>query len=223
MVAKLTARDQLHQTTTLTWPDRYPGIFAACRAYLGDAAELRILSFGCSTGDEVLTLRRYFPSATITGAEINRRSLRACRRRVVDARIRFIHSDRATIERYAPFDAIFCMAVLQRTPRAVEASGITNLSAIYPFERFERQLLDFDGWLEPNGLLVVHHAQYRVTDTSMAPRYRRLVSAGEEPDGGPLFDRRGDRVPDDPRAPRYGSIFVKQLSGSERVLARSAT
>jgi chemotaxis methyl-accepting protein methylase len=71
-------REHLHQTTALTAMDRYPRIFSACRDFFGDRQDLKILSFGCSTGEEVLTLRRYFPSAFITGAEINRRSLASC-------------------------------------------------------------------------------------------------------------------------------------------------
>lgn len=90
LVARLRNSRDLYQTNAVTWPDRYPGIFAACRSHIGDGTDRRILSFGCSTGDEVLTLRRYFPAATIVGAEINRRSLAICRRLPVDPGITFI-------------------------------------------------------------------------------------------------------------------------------------
>ncbi|MDQ6617891.1 MAG: hypothetical protein M3083_24890 [Actinomycetota bacterium] len=90
MRAKVFSSRRLHQTTTLTWMDRYPGVFAACRDHLGDRPGLNVLSFGCSTGDEALTLRGYFPQATIVGAEINRRCLAVCRRQIVDDRTSFI-------------------------------------------------------------------------------------------------------------------------------------
>ncbi len=107
--------------------DRYPRIFAACRDYFGGAPDLRILSYGCATGEEVLTLRRYFPAATIVGAEINEYCLAVARRHAVDDRIAFIESDSAAIRSRAPFDAIFCMAVLQRTPTLVAGRGIQDL------------------------------------------------------------------------------------------------
>lgn len=214
VLTTLVARDQLHQTTALTWPDRYPGIFSACRQYFGGARQLSLLSFGCSTGEEVLTLRRYFPDATITGAEINRRSLDVCRSRASDAKMTFVYPDPDAIARYAPFDAIFCMAVLQRTPHAVQANGTTNLSGIYPFEKFDRQLSEFDAWLRPAGLLVIHHTQYRVADASVAWRYTPLCSEGQEEDRSTLFDRNGARVDHDPRTPRVGSIYVKRSCGT---------
>jgi len=217
VLTKLTAPERLHQTTALTWPDRYPRIFAACRRYFGESEELRILSFGCSTGEEVLTLRRYFPRAVITGAEINRRSLDVCRSRPADAKISFVYSDRAVIAGRAPFDAIFCMAVLQRTPHAVQADRTVSLRRIYPFDRFDRQLADFDAWLKPGGLLVIHHTQYRVSDASVAARYAPLADADQEDDRSTLFDRDGERVDADARAPvgvRCGSIYVKQSNAT---------
>src|SRR5215469_5769002 len=105
----------IHQTTVLTGMDRYPQVFSVCREYFGAAADLRILSYVCATGEEVLTLRRYFPSAFIVGAEINPHSLSVARRRHVDERIVFLESEAALIREQGPFDAIFCMAVLQRT------------------------------------------------------------------------------------------------------------
>ena len=61
----------VHQTTPLTFPNRFPEVFSECARYFGDRTNLRILSFGCSTGEEVLTLREYFPTAEIVGADIN--------------------------------------------------------------------------------------------------------------------------------------------------------
>ncbi|MEI4884199.1 class I SAM-dependent methyltransferase, partial [Klebsiella pneumoniae] len=84
--------------------------------YFSGQPEVRILSFGCSTGEEVLTLRRYFPHASIVGAELNRRSLTICERLNVDDRIQFTFSRHDLIARHGPFDAVFCMAVLQRGP-----------------------------------------------------------------------------------------------------------
>lgn len=204
--ARLSNPRALHQTTVLTWPDRYPGIFAACRSQLGDGPERRILSFGCSTGEEVLTLRRYFPAARIVGAEINRRSLDVCRRLAVDDRIAFVRSDPTTIRKHGPYDAIFCMAVLQRTPHAIAVRGTTSLRWIYPFKKFDRQVDELDGHVKQGGLLIVHNTQYVFADASAAHRYVPLEVAGQEVDPVVKFDRFSRRLD---RPTSAGSIFVK--------------
>ena len=55
-----------HQGPTRTALNRYPEIFAAAAAAAPDAR--RILSFGCATGEECVTLADYFPAAEIVGA-----------------------------------------------------------------------------------------------------------------------------------------------------------
>jgi len=138
--------------------DRYPEIFSLCRDYLAGRPDLRILSYGCSTGEEVLTLRSYFPAAMIVGAEINPQSLAIARKKVSDDRVVLIESDSAAIRESSPFDAIFCMAVLQRTPMLIADQGVKDLSGIYPFEKFDAKVAELDTWLKTGGLLVVHHS-----------------------------------------------------------------
>ncbi len=184
----------LHQTTSLTWLDRYPQIFSSCREYLHGRHRLRLLSFGCSTGEEVLTLRTYFPTATIVGAELNRRSLRACRRLPVDDKIRFEYSDDSVLEAAGPYDAIFCLAVLQRTPHWIDAREITSLRRIYPFAKFEERVHTFDRWLKPCGLLAIEHSQYRFTDASVAAWYRPLDAGPRMPSATVQFDSSGARL-----------------------------
>jgi len=200
-------RRALHQTTVLTWMDRYPQVFSACRDYFGARPDLRILSFGCSTGEEVITLRSYFPSAWITGAEINPRSLAVCRKRAVDDRIAFVYSAADEIRKHGPFDAIFCMAVLQRTPHTVEGEGVTSLKDIYPFEKFDRQVSELDALLKVDGLLVVRHTQYRVRDATAGARYTPLDVPDLAMDRGPLFDRKSNLMPG---AAHEGAVYRKR-------------
>lgn len=207
VLLKLRYRGTVHQTTAKTWVDRYPVLFRASREFLDDHDQLRLLSFGCSTGEEVVTLRRYFPKAQIVGAEINRKSLARCRELEVDDRIRFVHSRRAIVARHGPYDAIFCLAVLQRTPHLVEANNLASLADIYPFERFDEQLSELDRLLKPGGLLVVHHTQYVVAQSSIASRYAPLDGVPAVPYSGPRFDARSRRI-DGPVDP--ASVFVKR-------------
>ena len=206
---KLRYGDAVHQTTALTWMDRYPVLFRACRESLGDRASLRLLSYGCSTGEEVLTLRRYFPEAQIVGADINPRALARARQHQVDERIAFVRSKLRTIRSHGPYDAIFCMAVLQRTPHAVEAQNLSSLERLYPFARFDAQLSELDSLLKPGGLLIVHHTQYVFEHASIAGRYRPLAGVPKVPDEGPRFDRRSQLI-DGPV--ETNTIFVKMTS-----------
>ncbi len=199
-------RKNIHQTTPLTFMNRYPKIFTACQKYFKGKENLKILSYGCSTGEEVLTLRSYFPAAQIIGADINKRSLETCRKLPVDEKISFIYSSTSEIQKHGKFDAIFCMAVLQRKPHDVAAKGITNLSKIYPFEKFERQISELDSLLNPNGLLVVHFTQYSLLDTKLASSYQALGNHVQDDYSTPVFDRNSELI----RNPiPQRSVFIK--------------
>ena len=67
---------RLQQTTPFTSMDRYPVIFNGCKDYFEGKKNIKILSYGCSTGEDVLTLRKYFPDIRIVGADINIHSLK---------------------------------------------------------------------------------------------------------------------------------------------------
>ena len=209
LLLRLLRPGDVHQTTPLTWRDRYPEIFARCARALQVREDIHLLSYGCSTGEEVLTLRQYFPDAHITGAEINPRNLALCRRLPVDGRIVFVPSEHAAIEERGPFDLIFCMAVLQRTPHAVEAQRMTSLSAIYPFEKFDRQVSELDSFLKTGGVLVIHHTQYVFTDASVATTYDVVPSLEPPANDGPRFDRNSRLVES---AVSSGSIYRKRSS-----------
>ena len=189
--------------------NRYPEIFSACRDYFDNKKDIKILSYGCSTGEEVLTLRNYFPNAQIIGAEINKHSLKKCREHPVDEKITFIYSTPHEIQKNGPFDAIFCMAVLQRQPHYVEAKGITSLKKIYPFEKFEQQIVELDKVIKPQGLLVVHFTQYSVGDTTVASKYKPLGHYNQSDYSSPVFDRNSNIVK---KRSKQNSIFIKQFS-----------
>jgi hypothetical protein len=63
----------IHQISAKTAFNRYPQIFAGAAHAAPNAR--RILSFGCSTGEECATLKMYFPQAKVVGADLNPVSL----------------------------------------------------------------------------------------------------------------------------------------------------
>lgn len=188
----------LHQTAITTAPDRYPDLFAALAERL--AADAHILSFGCSTGEELLSLRRLMPNARLTGVEINPRAHRiAAERTAADPLIDIVPNLPA-----GPFDAVLALAVLQREPHRVADERWTDLSRHYPFVRFDAALIALVDRLTPGGLLAVHHAHYRVEDSSVAGLLTPVPDAPLQVP--PLFDRSSRRY--DP-APPSASLFVK--------------
>lgn len=204
---KLFQSGRTHQTTASTCLNRYPSIFYGTRQYFGDREDLKILSFGCSTGEEVVTLRQYFPKAEIVGAEINKHSLRVCRKRQLDEKIHFVDSLPEEIQKYAPYDAVFCMAVLQRTPGLIAEKNITDLKKIYPFEKFEDQVTQLDGYLKEGGLMVIHMSQYDFPDTAVAKNYTPYGEFHQDHYGPFVFDRQSKRKEQLSR--RY-SIYIKE-------------
>jgi hypothetical protein len=98
------------------------------------------------------------------------------------------------------------MAVLQRTPHLVKDQGISDLKRIYPFEKFEQQVMEFDSLLKKNGLLVIHNTQYRFLDTSCANKYGPLEGGEEKAWYGSVFDKHSKRIED---ISPQSSIFLK--------------
>ncbi|THD35891.1 MAG: hypothetical protein E7773_08045 [Sphingomonas sp.] len=197
LVTRVRFAREVHQDVTLSQRDRYPLLFGTARDLLADVPAPTILSFGCSAGEEVLSLQDYIPGATIVGAELNRARLRQCRRLPPHPNRIFVESTAATIAAHGPYDAIFCMAVLTRRPHTVEAENWRSIRDFYPFDRFAGTLGFLASHLRAGGLLVVEHTLYRVEDVAGLP-LRAVTGPGTYPAKGPRFDPAGDRIEPQP-------------------------
>lgn len=180
--------NRVQQTTQLTWYNRYPEVFQTCKAYFDEKGnrDIKILSYGCCTGEEVMSLREYFPEALIVGAEINRRSLEICRERKLDGKVKFVESSYKNIVEHGPYDAVFCMAVLQRLPHQVTEKKISSLKKMYPFDKFEKQVAELDEYVANDGLLIIHNTQYDLRDTRFSKYYKEYGECGHV---SSLFDK----------------------------------
>lgn len=189
---------EVHQTSTDTAVDRYPELFDLI-AKLKPQAE-RILSFGCSSGEELQSLSSRFPSAEIVGAEINARARRLARRLNRGNRcIRVVRPN--GIE--GSFDVIFALAVLQREPHKIAAMDVSDLTPFYPFARFDEGVSKLVRSLRPRGILCVDHAHYRVEDSAAAAELQSVPEAPQR--GGQLFGPDGRRLRDAEAA----TMFIK--------------
>lgn len=157
----------LYQPYGTTSSDRYPDIFRYVREAIEDGPNLRILSFGCATGEEVFTLRCYFPQAVITGIDINPLNIAVCRfrrMRIGDRQMSFAVAGSAAAEADASYDVVFAMAVFRHGDLNTSPPPRQSSHRIR-FADFEESTADLARILRPNGLLVIQNAMFRFADT----------------------------------------------------------
>lgn len=162
--------DQISNDTSL---DRYPQVFAYASELLSgtSSGSPALLSFGCSTGEECISLRRYFPSAWIDGVDVNKKNIRICKARNQDPRVQFFVSEANLLKNRTGYDAVFAMSVLCRWP---QTKLIDSSADLYPFSKFDETVRRLDALVRPNGLLVICNANFRFTDTVTSERYEAL-------------------------------------------------
>lgn len=153
------------QPFSYTRPDRYPWLFRFVRDRLGDGPDRRLLSFGCSAGQEVASLRRLFPEAGLKGIDIDPRNI-ADARALGLAGVDFAVCDSTMGEAAGTFDAIFCLAVLCNG--TLTTTGARRCDPVLHFATFEAMVADFARCLKPGGLLCLVTTNFRFRDTRVA-------------------------------------------------------
>lgn len=155
-----------------TFEDRYPEIFTALDAHLWTIANPRILSFGCSDGSEVRSLRRWFPNARIVGIDPNPAMIRIARAHLAlhpDPAISYIEGARAALVGDMQFDAILAMAVFRHGD--LETNTPDSCADVLPFSRFAETVAELDKHLAPGGWMTIWNSHFRFCDTPTAMRY----------------------------------------------------
>ncbi|GAB3851370.1 hypothetical protein GCM10028801_00730 [Nocardioides maradonensis] len=167
----------LFQPFTTTARDRYPEELACMREALGDVPpdRLRILSFGCASGQELLTLHEQFPEARITGIDVNPLALRTARRRIDEAAaghlVTLVRAGDAEGEPEAAYDAVLAFAVLRHG--GLNDAPPTCASTLR-FADFERTVTGLCRAVRPGGVFAIRHANFRFTDCAVAADFEPL-------------------------------------------------
>lgn len=160
----------------------------------GGDKNIKILSFGCSTGEECADLNKAFPEASVFGIDVYAPRIRKAKERYGNLRISFAQSDDSVIDAWKPFDVVMAKSVFVRHPEAVDRQNISDLMAFSDFEKTLEKLVDM---LVPGGYLVVYNANYRVIDTSIMKRVQALLIEGLcQPLEVPVFGPDGIRLAD---------------------------
>jgi hypothetical protein len=207
---RLARPDNLFQPYFDTCPDRYPEIFQFVREQLGDGPDLRLLSFGCATGEEVFSLRRYFRAAEVRGLDINRLHIAVCgwrRRAVGDRRMSFAVAGSLQHEATGSYDAVFCMAVLRHGD--LSWSGTQRCDHRITFDAFERTVGDLARCVKDGGLLIIQHSNFRFCDAAPAAHFQSLLSVdnGHFNPQAPLFGPNNCRLD----VASYGEVVFRKM------------
>jgi hypothetical protein len=113
----------------------------------------KILSFGCSTGEEAVTAQAYFPDAIIHGFDTNKIVLG-----IAKLRYPFIHFLDAIGDH--KYDLILCNSVLCNHP----ANSKKTENDLMTFGLFKGIIHVLDNILLPGGLLMAVNTEYRIQD-----------------------------------------------------------
>ena len=138
--------------------------------------------------------------------DINRWCLKQCRKKNKNPNYSFYHRLSKEFEVASGFDAIFCMAVFQRTENRTNSDN--SIAVGFRFDQFEQEVNLLDGKLKSGGLLIIDQSDFSFTDTVCSEKYTPLVSfeCNRIVRNRPLFDRNNRKVAESQNSYR---VFVK--------------
>lgn len=177
---------ELLQPFATTSEDRHPTLFAFAHQQL-EGKGARVLSFGCSTGEEPCSIAQYLPDAVIDAIDINPRSIAIAQRRAAKlglANINFAVSGQPPQDQ-SQYDAVFCLSVLR--DGRLDADLPKSCAAIFPFTKYEAAVSALDHVLRPGGLLFIWGSNFHFSDSSVAARYRPIEVPGTRPHKGAFY------------------------------------
>ncbi len=187
------------QPSNFTHSDRWPVFFRFMTEHLAALKAPRILSFGCSTGEEVFSLRNYLPNAELIGIDINPANIAKAQSKLAatpDLRIKFMQGTAPDTMALGEFDAIFCMAVLRHGGLAIDRPA--RCDHLIKFEDVECVLVHLAACLKPGGYLAVWSSHFRFADTVLATEFDTVLSlAHGRQFHSPLYGPDNVRLPED--------------------------
>lgn len=222
---------------TYTERNRYGQLFPAIRS-LEQAFGLRfrrILSYGCSSGEECITLHEIFPDALVIGTDANPDMIRSARQACAQTNRIYIRPYKKFWNESDKFDLICCMSVLfempfqfipkrdwqamladERRQSALETFA-KGLEGKFSFNEFDAIIAGLDRRLRQGGLLIVHNANYRLMETSVGTKYEPILLPGRNLETMPKLTKNYAPIDQDDYTE---VVFRKRVTGIRRYLPR---
>jgi SAM-dependent methyltransferase len=200
----------VHQTTQATHYDRYPELFQQVSNLFYNKENKRILSFGCSYGDEVMALKDiYFRPSIIDGVDIeNEVVLEAKKKAVRQANIIMDYNSFIRDEE-TKYDCIFAMSVFCRWE---DTEYTDNCAKIYSFDEFEHGLRILDSKLKVDGVLVIYNSNFCLEHSSIGAKYRHIPHKEAESGFVHKFNKNNEKI--------YNDINKMYLYNYEKAIFR---
>jgi len=108
----------------------------------------------------------------------------------------FYNRKSRTFEILSDFDAIFCMAVFQRTVNRTSSNN--QIVKGHTFEQFESEIKVLDRKHKVGGLFIIDHADFSFSDTSCAFYYKpQNFEQNQLLRRRPLYDKNDQKIADE--------------------------
>ena len=128
----------------------------------------KILVFGCSTGEEAMTVALLFPESIIVGVDVDEETLGTARQLALDSSVSdrtfFFNSLVYPIHLLGKYDIIFSNSVLCNFPTKPNNGG-------YTFDIFESTVTILHRVLQPGGAWCAVNTNYRLLDTAVGAKF----------------------------------------------------
>lgn len=139
------------QMSHMTKSERFPKIFDSAKEFCPDAK--RVLSFGCSTGEEAFSLAKRFPDAEVVGVDIDFYSVQTARKNNKEKDRIFFHTDLGATGKY---DVITCLMVLFQMDSPIQ------------FGPWDDVLMLINKHLNKEGVLLLYTSEFNFLQSSVA-------------------------------------------------------
>ncbi|WP_162150359.1 class I SAM-dependent methyltransferase [Asticcacaulis sp. AC460] len=133
---------------------------------------MRILSFGCSSGEECLDAADVFPNAIIKGVDLDEKALQKASA-ISHDRISIEESTYEAVFSGGPYDLILAMSVFCRFPLREE---VVNIKDVYGFGKFVDEINLLHDVLKPGGILCIYNSMYFFDDCAVSMDYFPILT-----------------------------------------------
>jgi len=173
--------------------NRYPDEYLFVKNYVDSKwnttfGDLKLLSFGSSTGEEAISLATLYFNDTkyqhvsIYGVDIDENTLDSARSKVnklgsqSQRNVTFFHGEKTHLSVHGKYDVIFANSVLcfynGRKP-------LGQVLAHFPFSQYKKSLESLDAVLKDGGLLAIVNMNYNFEETELVERYLPVAKCTE--------------------------------------------